>query len=332
MKIKVYLIFIMFIFSLDVYGQLKIEINNVREEWLLGEPIRIGIYLKNESKGILRTYRSLMRFSSASSLKLYISPMEGVEKMSERTEEEIINQIYEYEPLWEYRREIGLFDYIIKKAGIYRVKVVYDVRMEGSNYVDKGVYLGPSESNEIEIKVKEPAGIDLEAYNYFKGFPIAYGEELLEKYPTSTYAGWALINRGSGASPNFATGKELLDDLLLPYNQRKGFQGRLDDRYKDKSKWLTPEDIAEEYERYAEAYLSLHSEEDLSLIIYMRLAMAKAALGKWQESYEAAEKSLAKEWPKWYINQAPRIVEGWRKILIEYKDELIKRGFAKRSN
>ncbi len=114
--------------------------------------------------------------------------------------------------------------------------------------------------------------------------------------------------------------------MLLPYNKRKGYQVSVDE--KDKNKWITPEEIAWKYEVYSEAYLNSHPDDDISLIIWMRLAMAKAVLHKWQKSYEAAVKSLSKELPQWHIHRAPKVVQDWRKILIEFKDELIKRSLA----
>ncbi len=60
--------------------------------------------------------------------------------------------------------------------------------------------------------------------------------------------------------------------------------------------------------------------------------MAKAVLHKWQESYEAAEKSISKELPQWYINRVVKVIQDWRKILAEFKDELIKGGMAKKYN
>jgi len=193
MKIKLYIIIIILIFSFNAFAKLKIEIRNIKNEWILEEPIMIIIHLKNDSKEVLRTYRSLLDFSSNSSLKLYISPMEGVEKIDGKVIEEPINQIFEYEGLWEFSKSIGLFNYIIKKAGSYNIKIVYDASIEANNYLNEGVYLGPSESNEIIINVKQPDGIDKEAYEYFEGCPLCNKDELLIKYPTSTYAGWALF-------------------------------------------------------------------------------------------------------------------------------------------
>ena len=48
-------------------------------------------------------------------------------------------------------------------------------------------------SAEARILIVEPAGVDLEAFNAFKGRPLGYKEDLLARYPTSTYAGWLVF-------------------------------------------------------------------------------------------------------------------------------------------
>ena len=47
-------------------------------------------------------------------------------------------------------------------------------------------------SEVVIIEVKSPEGVDLEAYDYFKGDPLAKPDELLNKFPTSTYAAYVL--------------------------------------------------------------------------------------------------------------------------------------------
>jgi hypothetical protein len=49
-------------------------------------------------------------------------------------------------------------------------------------------------STQDRILITEPSGVDLEAFKAYSGYPFARQEELLEKYPTSTYTGWALLN------------------------------------------------------------------------------------------------------------------------------------------
>ncbi len=47
-------------------------------------------------------------------------------------------------------------------------------------------------SEEAHIEITKPAGVDLEAFNAFNGCPRCDEKKLLERFPTSTYAGYAL--------------------------------------------------------------------------------------------------------------------------------------------
>lgn len=346
MKNKIYLIILIMIIGVvgKCYGQLEIRIDNVKDSWVLGEDYLIKIHMKNTSDKVMKVIYSL---KSLDSIRMDIEPKEGIKKergliidrRSIKCPVASAKVIGRYEPGWEHKKIIAIsYFHILEKAGRYRIKLIYeskDYKRYSEIYEKIGketivtpiseVILGPVESNEIILEIKEPEGIDKQAYEEFKGYPRAYGKELLEKYPTSTYAGWELKQRGP--YPFLAGGKNLIDDLLLPYNKRKGYQGSVDEN--DNSKWITPEEKARIYETYAEQFLSFHADEDISLIIRMRLAMAKAVLHKWQEAYEAAEKSLSKEWPELFLIEAPNMYEGWRKTLFEFKEELIKRGLAK---
>ncbi len=298
MKIKIYLVLFILMFSLDILAQLKIDISNVKDEWILGEPIKIRIYLKNESNDILKTYGPLIRFTS-SSYKMHISPMEGVQKMMiiEKFSEKSINYIWEYKPFWEYRTETGLFDYIINKPGLYNLKVIYDARAEASAYLNKGVYLGPSESNEIQLKVKDPQGIDKEAYEYFKTYPLANPKELLEKYPASIYAGWILTNYLPTLS--LSINPELLLSEALDIKPNRCLQHcpcNLEINNEGKKVIAYSDEIAMRYANVASKFLEAHPDFYVAGPIYARLGTALVILNRWQQAKESYEKALKASW------------------------------------
>ena len=69
-------------------------------------------------------------------------------------------------------------------------------------HYDKGEKLpveawsGEVKSEEARIQIVEPSGVDQEAYDYFKRSPLSKPQDLLAKFPTSTYAGYALAHSG----------------------------------------------------------------------------------------------------------------------------------------
>ena len=50
----------------------------------------------------------------------------------------------------------------------------------------------------VSFSVVAPTGIDAQAYQAFKGHPLKHPAELLKRFPTSTYAGYALMKMGPG--------------------------------------------------------------------------------------------------------------------------------------
>jgi len=68
-------------------------------------------------------------------------------------------------------------------------------------HYDKGEKLpveawsGEVKSEEARIQIVEPSGVDQEAYNYFKRSPLSKPQDLLAKFPASTYAGYAIAKK-----------------------------------------------------------------------------------------------------------------------------------------
>ena len=69
---------------------------------------------------------------------------------------------------------------------------------------------GHAISNACSIDILAPTGVDAAAYQAFKGNPLAHPVDLLKRFPTSTYAGYALRERIP------ALAREALADLNDP--------------------------------------------------------------------------------------------------------------------
>jgi len=87
------------------------------------------------------------------------------------------------------------------KEGNYELLALY--RSEGKKsiggvvgepvrYVCDGCWKGEAEGAPVLIRVEAPSGVDAEAYKALKGDPLAHPQDLLAKFPASTYAGYFL--------------------------------------------------------------------------------------------------------------------------------------------
>ena len=214
----------------------------------------------------------------------------------------------------------------LEKEGVYNFYYVYR-----DNLGERDL----TERVNVEINYVMPEGIDREAYEYFKGYPLARPEELLEKYPTSTYAGWVMFS--PGADLEYKGGYELIEDMLKPVNERKRW-GTLVEKCEGKNYPKTKtgryciksaEEEAKEYIRFAEAFLPLHNDHPNAGIIYARLFLAYMVVHRWEEAYEAGKKSLELPWAKWLYSLYPPKLEEEKKVLKEAMENLIRRGLVK---
>lgn len=121
----------------------------------------------------------------------------------------------------------------IDHVGSYKVMLV--AREQGP-FIDRfakkefEIWSGEVDSQEVAISVVEPTGIDLEAYEYFKGQPMSdttrWGE-LLRKFPTSIYAGYALMHRGPSQALWSFTSLNDPDGELRKYSDMGGGEDNL---------------------------------------------------------------------------------------------------------
>jgi len=191
------------------------------------------------------------------------------------------------------------------------------------------------------LHIEEPLGEDAKVYAKMNTQAHDYTDsgitpqEIITKYPTSTYAAWAWPH--PGADLKYGSGKEFIDDMLKPLVERKRWgtyvtheTGKEYPKTKDgKYSIKSAEEEAKEYLQYANAFLSVHPNHLNAGIIEARNAIAYMVLHRWQEAYQAAMKSLSLPWAEWVnASYLPRL-EMEKKVLREAKDELVKRGLAK---
>jgi len=200
-------------FTYQLFGGLEVFIKKMYEgEYIDCEPIKVEIGLKNNGAERIKIgyYKSLTRnkaFYLMINGEEYRGPKRAHEGFTETIEIETFLEAKE-----EIREEIDL-RVIGLKAGRYEIKAVVDFSEYGERYNNLKV-----ESEPIELIIKKPIGVDEIAYkeaekymneHYKSGYrkvdfcEIITGEGwgnefrniLLEKYPTSTYAGWVVYER-----------------------------------------------------------------------------------------------------------------------------------------
>ncbi len=95
---------------------------------------------------------------------------------------------------------------LLKAAGRYEIWAEY--HSPGRAYEEGHVagrppryqdyWKGSLKSNRCSLEVMHPEGLDRDAYEAFKGDPLAHPDELLSRFPASIYAAWSIYKR-SGA-------------------------------------------------------------------------------------------------------------------------------------
>ncbi len=119
--------------------------------------------------------------------------------------------------------------------GAYRVWIEYN----GAEVPAQDIYKGKIVSNTCAFNISYPEGVDAEIFNLWRKqnpdlpiceFPLPMDphilkpEVILEKYPTSTYAGWALVDKGNNYlrptnSSNIHIENYMKESLNDKYNQ-----------------------------------------------------------------------------------------------------------------
>jgi hypothetical protein len=120
------------------------------------------------------------------------------EKAELKCEEDFIDYFrYNLETLPSGWIEIKLIPLCVPTVGQYSARLL--ISSEIKEVEQKGVktasWKGEIRSEEAIIKVVQPIGIDKEAFEFFKGSPIAKPGALLARFPTSTYAAYVIHDK-----------------------------------------------------------------------------------------------------------------------------------------
>ena len=170
----------------------EISIQQCPKEVIRGVPINISCEVQNCSGQLLNVSYGSHGFPIT--VKIY--SMDGAEVEPCMTETGKRYPFFEeIPPNW---HKTFSFPVCIAVPGDY--KAVIGLSSKGPYKNSKGVEIQAWEGNIISncvvITMKEPVGIDKEAFDYFKGEPLSNPTVLLQKFPTSTYAGYELCKGG----------------------------------------------------------------------------------------------------------------------------------------
>ena len=286
------LFFILLLISFVCFcDDLELMISCPKGEMVLGCPISIPTEIRNLSgKPITLSYKPL-KF-----VKLETRDEEGkiVDIEPERRVLEmpgLDSQKIEIEANGKNVIATGV-DYI-KKAGKYTAKAIFESKgpyyyLENGKLVPFQAWEGRIESEICQFEVKPPTGIDLEAYNYFKGDPLSKPSELLQKYPTSTYAGYV------ACPPNQWTSNTAPERILKAIETGSYLSGGSlpDDTGQSKDGWLYlgGKDLIEWRAKWVGIVLKNHPDIWYADDLKLRLAVDQIAL----KNYQAAESDLDK--------------------------------------
>jgi hypothetical protein len=157
------------------------------------------------------------------------------EKVELRCEEDVIEYFrHRLDSLPSDWSESKLIPLCVPEAGVYSARLL--ISSEIKEVDQKGVktvsWKGEIRSEEAIIKVVQPIGIDKEAFEYFKGAPMAKPGALLERYPTSTYASCAIYDCTKGIVRN--NWRMVANDVGLPYTGNRSLP---DDTGQSKDGW-----------------------------------------------------------------------------------------------
>ncbi|MCX7830245.1 MAG: hypothetical protein N2445_04205 [Acidobacteria bacterium] len=264
-------------------GEAKIEVKGVKERFILGEPCYVKLKIANESdKGLPIGMDSLYDERSVFCLMIegprrrecdfMVRPvadrLPGCGKKIEGGKEE------------EWEVEIGILG--LYSVGKFKIWVEYNPgRIKGENtIVNCNFYDKAIKSNVAEIEFIKPSGKDLEVFenNHNACNQITLKpEELLQKYPTSTYAGYVLAGNAYENLENYAnlTSDEIIDDVL-------GVRWRPDrETYKEEVKKKYKEKLG-----LLEKFIKAHPDFAKADMIHSGIVRCLLILGKEKEAIE----------------------------------------------
>jgi hypothetical protein len=299
------LILIILLFSINYLkgAELEIKIAHYPKEVIKGEPCNIRVTISNVSgkeiiiaggfygldkEFIVKRADGRKRKEIISELEKFYTKEYEAKALSSDFKSDFTKNIFE-----RYDDEAG--EFIVQ----FKISSYSKEAWSGSIYKGKKVktWTGVVYSEEIHIFLKEPTGIDKEAYDYFEGHPLWKKEDLLDKYSTSIYAGWALMSYMPTLSLSINPELLLSEAIDLKPNRALkhcAFEFQKDNEGKTIS--IFADEIASKYASVASKFLEVHSDFLAAGPIYARLGTAQVILNKWQEAKSSYEQALKASW------------------------------------
>ncbi|NMB99485.1 MAG: hypothetical protein GYA35_04300, partial [Thermoanaerobaculaceae bacterium] len=156
-----------------------------------------------------------------------------------------------------------------------------DTIITNCNYYDK-----PIKSNVAEFEFIKPTGIDLEVYekhhnscNQITLTP----EDLLQKYPTSTYAGYVLAEYPVELALQGYSCLDHSEECMRKWYDRGGGEESIKNRIKE------AKEAMRKYNDYAKLFLELHPDFNLNGLIRKKYIMCLGFTGEEEEAQRQLE-------------------------------------------
>jgi len=205
----------------------------------------------------------------------------------------------EIKPRGTYRKHLFSIQRCDVKVGQYKLEIYVSSRVDPPK--DKGItnyWKGEIKIMSI-FEIKQPEGIDKEAYDYFGGCPLCNKDELLQKHPTSTYAGWALLG-GKAEIP-------LPETALPPSFAYFYFPEPVESKMKgSRANWPR---ITNEYILKLEEYINKRPDSPLRDIMEYKIAYQYAKVMQYEKSKSFLNKLLSESKNRRVLEYSKRFIE-----------------------
>jgi len=319
MNKKVFILLNLFVLTI-LANEFSLKIEIVPKKTILGTPIYLEWVMKNESKaeiktGIIPKYDFL----------IVITDENGKELKRVGTGEILYREGRDIKVIKrgeEIRGSYNLSENYRLVAGVYKVYLRWrsnGIVLNAKTKQYETVWAGDIRSNEEEFIIEEPNGIDKEVYNKYHYEPEGKimccnkPNEVLEKYPTSTYAGWVLYNfdidwytRGTCS---------ICDEKIIKDINEIGFFKALEN-LRNSKKEIERKEKREKTIEFLEKFIKEHPEFPFIGYYYATLADKYLIKGDIKKACENYKKSLELEW------NLPRISK---------KETEIQKGYAEKA-
>jgi hypothetical protein len=180
-------------------GGVKVEVAMQASRWIVGEAPQITeVWTNIGDKPVLIAYGAepSSHFAHVRILGAIRKDCQGDRKMIE--EGGLVSNPQKFEPGKVFRAVHSLRDYGVVDAGHYEAWIEYDTVAAPAYLRQAGLAPLHLESNHVEFDILQPQGIDAEVLLKYgnKCHQIALSpQDLLAKFPASTYAGYALAEK-----------------------------------------------------------------------------------------------------------------------------------------